>query len=99
MSSPLQRKPGIMLPIHTLYAAFILLMILREELDNQMGQLQHDSEKLITGLDNAMKDLRSEKLAMSRELEKATTQVEHAEDALYDLQQQKIYINLTFLLL
>lgn len=61
---------------------------LTEDMDRQMDQLQKESDRLITGLETAVGELKSEKVALSDELEKTTTKLETAEDSLYDLQQE-----------
>lgn len=59
-----------------------------EEMDIQMTQLQSESETLITGLENAMNELRNEKVKLSEDLEKTSTKLEDTEDTLFDVQQE-----------
>ncbi len=61
---------------------------LNDELDRQVGQMQDESEKLISGLEQAMTNLKTEKGALATELETLTTKLEETEDSLYDLQQE-----------
>lgn len=61
---------------------------LQEEMDRHIGLMQDESEKLISGLEQAMGNLRNEKTGLTIELEKLTNKLEETEDTLYDLQQE-----------
>lgn len=61
---------------------------LQDEMDRQVGQMQEESEKLISGLEQAMGYLKNEKTELTLELEKLSNKLEETEDTLYDLQQE-----------
>jgi chromosome segregation ATPase len=61
---------------------------LQEEMDRHIGLMQDENEKLISGLEQAMGNLRTEKTGLTIELEKLTNKLEETEDTLYDLQQE-----------
>mmetsp|Transcript_3817 Transcript_3817/g.8615 ORF Transcript_3817/g.8615 Transcript_3817/m.8615 type:complete len:1340 (-) Transcript_3817:18-4037(-) len=58
------------------------------ELDAQVGAMQEESEKLISGLEQAMGNLKNEKIRLSQELEGLANRLEETEDSLYDTQQE-----------
>lgn len=61
--------------------------VMDQELEQCVKQLHEKNDKVISGLENAMADLRKEKNGIVKTLEETTTKLEDAEDALYDLQQ------------
>lgn len=61
---------------------------LEDDMDRNVAQLQEESDRLISGLEKAMLDLRKEKVGLTDQLEAITTKLENSEDALFDLQQE-----------
>lgn len=50
--------------------------------------MQDESEKLISGLEQAMENLKTEKSALTKELENLSNKLEETEDCLYDVKQE-----------
>lgn len=59
---------------------------MQRDAERQLEQLQDESEKLVTELEQALGSTKAEKSALSEELRQTATKLEDAEDALHDEQ-------------